>query len=125
MLRKRTILAVLGLLVLVGGACAPRPAPGPGNDVEAAIAAAFDPIGRTSEAIAVASCESGLQPWKDNPNGYYRGLFQLGQHFEPTIQMVANVLGRPPDVHDPWVNAAAAAHTVEQDGGWGQWSCKP
>ena len=64
-----------------------------------------------SEMLAVARCESTLNPFA--VNGKYRGLFQLG--WSP--------FGFSP--YDPVANALSAAATVRHDGSWRQWSCKP
>lgn len=63
------------------------------------------------ELYAVARCESTLNPFASN--GRYQGLFQLG--WAP--------FGFSP--FDPVANALSAAMTVQRDGGWREWQCRP
>jgi len=63
------------------------------------------------ELSAVSYCESHHYPFATN--GRYKGIFQLG--WSP--------FGFSP--FDPVANALSAALTVQHDGGWRQWSCKP
>jgi hypothetical protein len=85
------------------------------TDVRYAIARAFDPLGRTAEALRVAHCESTHNRFATN--GQYRGLFQLGAHHYFRLR------GKP--YSHAYANARAAASIVAADGGWGQWSCQP
>ena len=64
-----------------------------------------------SQLWSVSRCESGHYPFA--ANGRYKGIFQLG--WAP--------FGFSP--FDPVANALSAAVTVERDGGWRQWECKP
>ena len=81
-----------------------------------AIRKAFDPIGRTGEALRVARCESTLNRFARNSGGY-SGLFQLGSHHFHRLR------GLP--WYHAYANARAAAEIVAGDGGWGQWVCRP
>ena len=60
---------------------------------------------------AVGACESGHYPFADN--GRYHGIMQLG--WRP--------FGLSP--YDPVANVLSAAQTVQRDGSWRQWECKP
>lgn len=81
-----------------------------------AITKAFNPIGRTGEALRVARCESTLNRFARNSGGY-SGLFQLGSHHFYRLR------GLP--WYHAYANARAAAEIVRGDGGWGQWVCRP
>lgn len=83
------------------------------TNVRYAIAKAFDPIGRTGQAMAVAYCESTLNRFATN--GQYVGLFQLGSHHYHRLR------GKP--YSHAYANARAAAEIVAADGHWGQWEC--
>jgi len=85
------------------------------TNVRYAIAKAFDPIGRTDQAMAVAYCESTLNRFATN--GQYLGLFQLGSHHHHRLN------GKP--YSHAYANARAAAEIVAADGGWSQWECQP
>lgn len=84
-------------------------------DAPYAIHWAFRRLGRVGQAMRVARCESTLNRFAEN--GQYRGLFQLGAHHYWR-------LGGLPYSH-AYANAAAAAQIVQEDGGWGQWECRP
>lgn len=75
-----------------------------------------------AQAHCIAQRESGYNPYA--VNGQYRGIFQLGAHYQGAIAAAAAGLGRPADFFDPYVNAAAAAHVWEQSG-WRPWSTAP
>lgn len=69
------------------------------------------------EALRIATCESGLQPWAEN--GRFKGLFQLDTanggwfaYYGYDVSAWA----------DPAVNVAVA-HLLWQDEGWAPWSC--
>lgn len=82
----------------------------PTVDYAITLAAAVSGIPRW-EMRNVAHCESTLNP--SASNGRYKGLFQLG--WSP--------FGFSP--FDPVANAISAGLTVQHDGGWRQWTCKP
>ncbi len=64
-----------------------------------------------SDMLRVAYCESTWNPFA--VNGRYKGYWQLG--WMP--------FGLSP--FDPYAAALSTAMTVEHDGGWRQWECKP
>jgi hypothetical protein len=77
-----------------------------------AICQVFGPYCR--QAVAVAWCESRLEP--DAQNGEYLGLFQMGSQER-------RLFGHGPTAH----RQALAAHTyfVHSGRDWSPWSCKP
>lgn len=119
MRRERTrqvaaLLVVLGMLV-VGTACAPRPAStATSAEVYEAIDKAFGPYGVTAKAVRVARCESGLNPNAGYPDAYYKGLFQLGPHVVAINHYGGNWW-------DPYQNAAAARDLYVTRGNWSAW----
>lgn len=74
-----------------------------------------------AEALAVARCESGLNPIAVSPDGANWGLMQLNQ---PTwapyfgAQRWASVL-------DATANVAMAYEIYQRAGSWASWSCRP
>lgn len=86
------------------------------TDARYAITKAFAPLGRVSQALRVAYCESTMNRFARNSGGY-SGLFQLGSHHFWRLR------GKP--YYHAYANARAAASIVAGDGGWNQWECKP
>lgn len=105
---------------------APRSCSGPA-DCPALIRAAFDYMGvgyRGSEAVAVATCESGLNPSaRGGGGGNYAGLFQQSLTYWPERAARFGMAGA--SVYDPWANSVVSAGMVRDDGDWGQWACSP
>jgi hypothetical protein len=78
----------------------------------AAIRSVFGPYG--SQAVRVASCESGLSVWARN--GQYLGLFQMGSRERATYG----------HGWDAWSQSRAAyRYFVASGRDWSPWSCKP
>jgi len=69
------------------------------------------------EAISVARCESGLNPYAENPSGA-QGLFQMMRQFH-TWRYHGG------DWFDPMTNARAAYSLWAESGTWYHWVCKP
>lgn len=76
-------------------------------------------------AIALATCESGLNPAAGNFTGLDLrlnngsvGLFQQGVKFWPGRAEQAGVPGA--DIRDPWANSIVSAW-LQRVGGWGHW----
>lgn len=68
---------------------------------------------------AVGLCESHLYENSRNRTSSAAGLYQ----FLDTTWARAGVPGF--SVYDPYANAIAAARLVHNDGGWGEWTCRP
>jgi hypothetical protein len=99
----------------LGAACGFSPAPAPsGGSGEGAIREVFGPLGVADKAVAVARCESGLNPMAGFPDAYYKGLFQLN----PSIVAINNYGG---DFFDAWQNASAARDIYVSRGNWSAW----
>lgn len=101
----------------------PRTCSGP-SDCPALIRAAFDHMGvgwRGSEAVTVATCESGLNPTATN--GSHDGLFQQARSYWAGRSTQYGMGGR--SAYDPWANAVVSAGMVRDTGGWSHWSCGP
>jgi hypothetical protein len=62
------------------------------------------------EALAVARCESGLDPGAVSPDGQNIGVFQV------------NVIH---GWHPGLAENVAKAYAIYVDQGWGPWSCRP
>lgn len=108
--RFRTI-AATGFAALSLGACTP----------EFWIEDVFGPE-RAGEAIAVATCESGLNPDAVSPGGGNHGLFQINNIHRANFEAVT---GRPWDErYNPKWNTVYAKHLYDSSG-WGPWTCKP
>jgi hypothetical protein len=87
-------------------------------DIEALICSLPWPC---EEAIAVARCESGLDPGAIDATGENFGQFQLNRAtWEPYFgpERWARVL-------DARSNLEMAYEVYERGGGWGPWACKP
>ena len=104
----------------------PRTCSGP-SDCPALIRAAFDHMGvgyRGSEAVAVATCESGLRPdVTGGTGGNYAGLFQQSLTYWPGRASTYGFAGSSP--YEPWANAVVSAGMVRDTGGWSHWACGP
>lgn len=90
------------------------------DEVKAIIAEVFGPAEGTN-AIAVANCESHLNPRAISKGGGNWGLFQINQVHK---QRVARMGFAWDDLLDPRVNSLVAK-SIFDDGGWGPWACKP
>ena len=98
----------------------PPPPPPSGSAVEAMIRSAFGAQG--DNAVAVARCESGLNPTAYNPAGPYYGLFQIGAHHASNFQAVTGVsLAQGGRQAGPNVQYAKWLY---DHSGWGQWGCR-
>lgn len=86
------------------GSTPPAPAPAPGNNITAIITAAAQRYGQSPSAmIAVARCESSLNPNAVNRSSGASGLFQfLPSTWRTTPYASSNIF-------DPYANANAAA----------------
>ena len=96
------------------------------SDCPAMIRTAFDRQGvgwRGSEAVSVATCESGLRPTALNAGSGASGLFQQLARYWPGRAAAYGFPGASP--FDPWANAMVSAGMVRDTGGWGHWSCRP
>jgi len=69
------------------------------------------------EAISVARCESGLNPYAENPSGA-QGLFQMMRQYHTWRYHGGNW-------YDPWTNISAAYSLWAETGSWHHWVCKP
>jgi hypothetical protein len=98
----------------------PAPPPAPSSSAEGAIAHWFPDV--YDEALAVARCESGLNPSAVSPGGANHGLFQINSVHRTSFEAVT---GRPwSDVYDADANAQFARHLYD-DSGWDAWTCQP
>lgn len=99
---------------------APPPPPPPAGSVESIIRSAFGVHG--DDAVAIARCESGLNPAAYNPAGPYYGLFQIGAHHAANFQAVTGISlavgGR-----QAGPNVQYAKWLFDRSG-WGQWGCR-
>lgn len=96
---------------------APQPPPAPGS-VEAIIAEVFG--SHASEAIAVARCESHLNPAAISRGGGNWGLFQINTAHRSRVARMGYAWE---DLLDARVNALVARSIfVEQ--GWSPWACR-
>lgn len=89
-----------------------------GCDAEQIIRAVWreEPEHVVREAIAVAECESGLDPSAQSPGGH-AGLFQLAPRYH------ADRLGRPVDLFNAGDNAAVALDLWREQS-WRPWTCR-
>jgi len=111
---KRTLItAALALgLVLASSACSGEQAS------MAAIKTAF-PASQYNKAVAVATCESGLDPEAVSPGGGNWGLFQINRVHERTLRKMGYTWSQ---ITDPVVNAKLA-RSIYDSSGWKAWSC--
>lgn len=105
------------------GTAPPPPVNLPPGSVGAIIAAAFAPYGAVGVAwgLAVARCESGLNPHSYNPAGYY-GLFQFAMSTFLNNSAKAGYGYTSNDIWDATANARVAAYMYGQ-GQQHQWGC--
>jgi hypothetical protein len=102
----------------------PQPPPPPGSDqVVSIIRSVFGSY--ANAAIAVARCESGLNPSAVNPTSiggsHATGLFQI---LYPSTWRTTSLAGRSP--YDAQANTQAAYEIFKRDGyNWHEWSCQP
>lgn len=94
----------------------------PRADVAAIIRGAFAARGLDADrAVAVATCESHLDPAAIGDHGEAVGLWQW--HLAPWQQHAREVLGRSDDLRaDPVLSSVVTAATVARQG-WGIWTC--
>lgn len=98
-----------------------RPAVAPASSVEQAIAAHFGDV--YDQAVAVADCESSLNPNAMSPDGRNFGLFQINVVHRDDFEQFT---GRTWDdaIFDPDANAAYARKLYDGHGGWRRdWAC--
>jgi hypothetical protein len=96
------------------------PAPAPASPAEAAIAHWFPDV--YDGAVAVAQCESSMDPDAVSSGGGNHGLFQI--NFVHENDFVA-VTGRPwSDVYNADANAQFARYLYDESG-WSPWACSP
>lgn len=124
----------VGATILIPGAAPPPPPPVPPSGIAAAGAApprapAPAPVPASSitgticsfgwncaQAIAVARCESGLNPWAQNAGNY--GLFQINSVHARKFTNFWN------SWMDPYGNSQMA-YQIWSVQGWSPWACKP
>lgn len=110
-MRKSLLAAlVVGALALGVSACTPE------QQSAAAITATFG--SNAKDALAIAQCESGLNPSAVS-NGNY-GLFQINSVHRDLVASMGYSWDR---ILDPGVNTAVAKRLYDEQG-WGPWSCK-
>lgn len=71
-------------------------------------------------ALRVMGCESGGNPWADNPYSSASGLFQHIMRYFPSRAAAAGFPGG--SVWDPETNIAASAYLRYSNGGWRDWA---
>lgn len=90
----------------------------PAGSVQQIIARYFG--GETQRALAVARCESGLNPGAMSPGGGNHGLFQINNVHRGNFQ---SVTGAPWSArYDAEMNTRFA-HWLWSQQGWGPWAC--
>lgn len=96
----------------------PEPVAAPAGSVEEIINRYFG--ASASKAMAVARCESGLNPSAMSPGGGNHGLFQINNVHSPRFESVTGVpwSGR----YDAEANTRFAKWLFDQSG-WGPWAC--
>lgn len=77
------------------------------------------PAAQHEKAIAVAQCESGLNPAAVSSRGANVGLFQINTVHKPMVQQMGYQWDQ---MTDPYVNAKVARELFN-DRGWAPWSC--
>jgi hypothetical protein len=91
-----------------------------GTSVEAAIAAWFPDV--YDEAIAVADCESSLNPGAMSRGGGNHGLFQINNVHRGNFEAIT---GQPWEmVYDAYYNSQYARRLYDASG-WRPWTCQP
>lgn len=99
---------------------APEPAPAPSGSAEEAIAAWFPDV--YSQAVRVASCESGMNPGAVSGGGGNHGLFQINSVHRSAFERVT---GQPwSQVYNAYYNAQFA-RSLYDSSGWRPWACRP
>lgn len=93
------------------------PAAAPGS-VEEVIARYFG--GQTQKALAVARCESGLDPGAVSPGGSNHGLFQINNVHRGHFQ---SVTGAPWSARYDADANTRFDHWLWSQQGWGPWAC--
>jgi hypothetical protein len=74
------------------------------------------------KAIAVADCESGLNPKAVSPGGTNVGLFQINTVHKPTVQQMGYSWDQ---MTDPYVNSKVARKIYRDSGNsWRPWGCR-
>jgi soluble lytic murein transglycosylase-like protein len=101
---------VVGALALGVSACTPE------QQAAVTISATFGD--HANEALAIAQCESSL-----NPNAVSRGNYGLFQINAVHKGLVASMGYSWDQILDPGVNTAVAKRLYDEQG-WGPWSCK-
>ncbi len=93
-------------------------APVASGSIASQIRAVFGPYG--NQAVAVATCESGLNPNAANPHSSARGLFQ----FLSSTWAGTSYASYSP--FNAWANIQAAHQVFVRDGySWREWVCQP
>ena len=90
-----------------------------GDAVLDAIATSFGDV--YDQAVAVARCESGLDPNAVSAGGYNWGLFQINVVHKSRVEAMGYSWDQ---ITDPYVNAAVARSIYDDAGGWGPWGCR-
>lgn len=102
------LLTLVLSLLMASVAQAKRPA----RSTQSIIAYVFGPY--ASQALRVASCESGFSIWATN--GQYLGLFQMGDYAR----------SRYGHANNAWAQAISAyRYFVDSGKDWSPWGCKP
>lgn len=112
---KRILLSLVCVVGLVLGlsACSPQ------EMSKDAIRQYFPEV--SDKAIAVAQCESGLNPAAVSAGGGNVGLFQINTVHRPMVQQMGFDWSQ---MKDPYVNTRVARRLYDSSGGWGPWSCR-
>lgn len=76
------------------------------------------------EAVAVADCESSLNPRAKNPNGWY-GLFQIDKASHQSAFQRVTGQSWGDGILVGYYNAQYAKDLYDRSGGWGPWGCQP
>ncbi len=97
---------------------APQPVEVPADAVHQAIAAYFGDA--YSEAVAIAECESGLNPNAVSSGGGNWGLFQINVTHRDMVEGMGYSWDQ---ILDPWVNSDVA-YTLYAGSGWQPWACR-
>jgi hypothetical protein len=110
---KRTLLAALAGIVLVAGVSSCT-----AEDVSKEAIKQYFPDVYT-KAVAVAKCESGLNPAAVSPGGSNVGLFQINKVHASMVRSMGHSWN---EMTDPYVNAKVARR-IYNSSGWRPWSC--
>lgn len=117
---KRILLPLLCAAALVVGLAACDP-----QEVSKDAIRQHFPAAQHNKAIAVAQCESGLNPGAVSPGGGNWGLFQVNTVHRPMVERMGY---RWEQMKDAYVNARVARviydDSLQRTGnGWRPWSC--